>query len=141
MNKHLIWIDDDDFSGWCCSRCTWGMTAPRLESTVAALAFNRLHKETSRSTLASTTLKETRDTPKRKADSLKCAVRSAFVGPHHFKSGDHIPVAALGIVSNSWTAYPDDKRSIRLGLGAMHFLRVTTNGFEGAAISQEIVRL
>jgi hypothetical protein len=45
MNKQLIWIDDDDFSGWCCSRCTWGMTAPRLESTVAALAFNRVAQE------------------------------------------------------------------------------------------------
>ena len=41
MDKHLIWVDGDDFSGWCCSHCTWGLTAPRLESTVAALAFNR----------------------------------------------------------------------------------------------------
>ena len=45
MNKHLIWIDGDDFSGWCCSFCTWGMTAPRLESTVAALTFNRVAQE------------------------------------------------------------------------------------------------
>jgi len=45
MNKHLIWIDGDDFSGWCCSRCTWGLTAPRLESTVAALTFNRVAQE------------------------------------------------------------------------------------------------
>ena len=45
MNKHLIWIDGDDFSGWCCSDCTWGMTAPRLESTVAALTFNRVAQE------------------------------------------------------------------------------------------------
>jgi hypothetical protein len=45
MNKHLISIDGDDFSGWCCSRCTWGMTTPLLESTVAALAFNRLAQE------------------------------------------------------------------------------------------------
>jgi hypothetical protein len=42
MDKHLIWVDADDFSGWCCSHCTWGVTAPRLESTVAALAFNRV---------------------------------------------------------------------------------------------------
>ena len=41
----LIWIDGDDFSGWCCSHCTWGMTAPRLESTVAALTFNRVAQE------------------------------------------------------------------------------------------------
>jgi hypothetical protein len=45
MNKHLIWIDGDDFSGWCCSQCTWGMTAPRLESTVAALTFNRVAQQ------------------------------------------------------------------------------------------------
>jgi hypothetical protein len=45
MHKHLISIDGDDFSGWCCSRCTWGMTTPLLESTVAALAFNRLAQE------------------------------------------------------------------------------------------------
>jgi hypothetical protein len=45
MNNHLISIDGDDFSGWCCSRCTWGMTTPLLESTVAALAFNRLARE------------------------------------------------------------------------------------------------
>ena len=45
MHKRLIWIDGDDFSGWCCSHCAWGMTAPRLESTVAALAFNRLAQD------------------------------------------------------------------------------------------------
>jgi hypothetical protein len=42
MNKRLIRVDDDDFTGWCCSHCPWDMTAPRLESTTAALAFNRL---------------------------------------------------------------------------------------------------
>ena len=46
MNKRLIWVEGDDFSGWCCPDCSWGMTAPRLESTVAALAFNRLAQET-----------------------------------------------------------------------------------------------
>jgi hypothetical protein len=45
MNKRLIRVDGDDFSGWCCSHCTWGMTAPLLESTVAALAFNRVAQE------------------------------------------------------------------------------------------------
>ena len=33
-------------AGWCCSVCAWGMTAPRLDSTVAALAFNRVAHET-----------------------------------------------------------------------------------------------
>jgi hypothetical protein len=46
MNKRLIWVEGDDFTGWCCSLCTWGITAPHLESTVAALAFNRLAQET-----------------------------------------------------------------------------------------------
>jgi len=47
MNKRLVWIDgDDDFSGWCCSHCSWGVSPPYLDSTVAALAFNRLAHET-----------------------------------------------------------------------------------------------
>jgi len=46
MNKRLIWVEGDDFTGWCCSHCTCGITAPHLESTVAALAFNRLAQET-----------------------------------------------------------------------------------------------
>jgi hypothetical protein len=46
MQKRLIWIDGDDFTGGCCSLCPWGMTAPRLDSTVAALAFNRVAQET-----------------------------------------------------------------------------------------------
>lgn len=45
MEKRLIWVDGDDFSGWCCSRCTWAMTAPLLESTVACLAFNRVAQD------------------------------------------------------------------------------------------------
>jgi hypothetical protein len=45
MNKRLIWVEGDDFTGWRCSRCTWSITAPHLESTVAALAFNRLAQE------------------------------------------------------------------------------------------------
>jgi hypothetical protein len=45
MDKRLIWIDGDDFTGWCCSHCTWAITAPHLDSTVAALAFNRTAQE------------------------------------------------------------------------------------------------
>ncbi len=45
MNRRIIWIEDETFTGWCCSHCTWGFTAPRLESTVAALAFNRVAQE------------------------------------------------------------------------------------------------
>jgi hypothetical protein len=46
MEKRMIWIEDEHFTGWCCAECPWDMTAPRLESTVAALAFNRLAQET-----------------------------------------------------------------------------------------------
>jgi hypothetical protein len=42
----MIWAEDERLTGWCCSHCTWGITAPRLESTVAALSFNRLAQET-----------------------------------------------------------------------------------------------
>jgi len=45
MNKRLIWVDDDHFTGWCCSLCDWGITCPPLDSTVAALAFNRVAQE------------------------------------------------------------------------------------------------
>ena len=41
MSRRMIRIDAEDIIGWCCSVCPWGMTAPRLDSTVAALAFNR----------------------------------------------------------------------------------------------------
>jgi hypothetical protein len=46
MHKRLIRVEGDDFTGWCCSRCPWGFTTPRLDSNVAALAFNRLAQET-----------------------------------------------------------------------------------------------
>jgi hypothetical protein len=46
MQRRLISIDAEDDTGWCCSVCEWGMTVPRLDSTVAALAFNRMAQET-----------------------------------------------------------------------------------------------
>lgn len=45
MIKRMIWLEDDAFTGWCCSVCPWGITVPRLDSTVAALAFNRLAQD------------------------------------------------------------------------------------------------
>src|SRR6266852_2835903 len=36
MSKRLIRVQGDDFTGWCCSHCTWGITTPRLESTVGS---------------------------------------------------------------------------------------------------------
>jgi hypothetical protein len=41
----MIWAEDENFTGWCCSHCLWGLIAPRLETTVAALAFNRVAQE------------------------------------------------------------------------------------------------
>jgi hypothetical protein len=46
MTRHVIWAEDDNLTGWCCSNCPWGVVAPRLESTVAALDFNRGAQET-----------------------------------------------------------------------------------------------
>jgi hypothetical protein len=45
MKKRMIRIEDEQFTGWCCSHCHWGITAPRLESTVPALAFYRIAQE------------------------------------------------------------------------------------------------
>jgi hypothetical protein len=45
MARRMIWIEDDRFSGWCCSHCEWDLTVPRLDSNVAALAFNRVAQE------------------------------------------------------------------------------------------------
>jgi hypothetical protein len=43
--KRMIWAEGDEFTGWCCSLCPWGITMPQLESTVAALAFNQVARE------------------------------------------------------------------------------------------------
>jgi hypothetical protein len=45
MTRRMIWAEDEHFTGWCCSHCPWGVVAPRLASTVAALAFNRTAQE------------------------------------------------------------------------------------------------
>jgi hypothetical protein len=45
MTRHMIWAEDENFTGWCFSRCPWCVVAPSLESTVAALAFNRVAQE------------------------------------------------------------------------------------------------
>jgi hypothetical protein len=44
MTRHVIWAEDEKFTGWCCSQCLWGIVAPRLESTVAALALTARRK-------------------------------------------------------------------------------------------------
>jgi len=45
MSRRMNWAENEDFTGWCCSYCQWGVIAPRLESTVAALTFNRIAQE------------------------------------------------------------------------------------------------
>ena len=45
MDRRMVWIDDEEFTGWCCSACHWGILVPRLDTTVAALAFNRVAQE------------------------------------------------------------------------------------------------
>jgi hypothetical protein len=45
MERRMIWIEDEEFTGWCCSACQWGIIVPHLDSTVAALAFNRVAQE------------------------------------------------------------------------------------------------
>src|SRR5437899_8906133 len=35
VTKRMIWAEDEDFTGWCCSHCRWAFTAPRLDTTVA----------------------------------------------------------------------------------------------------------
>jgi hypothetical protein len=45
-NRRMIWAEDETITGWCCSHCTWSFAAPRLESTVAAIKFNRFAQDT-----------------------------------------------------------------------------------------------
>ena len=45
-NRRMIWAEDETITGWCCSHCPWSITAPHLETTVAAITFNRVAQET-----------------------------------------------------------------------------------------------
>jgi len=66
MSRRMIWAENDDFTGWCCSYCQWGVIAPRLESTVAALAFNRVAQENfEKHTCTQSTHATTRNFPNR----------------------------------------------------------------------------
>ena len=37
MNKRLIRVDGDDFTGWCCSHCPWDMIT--LRANVLGLIY------------------------------------------------------------------------------------------------------
>jgi hypothetical protein len=41
MNERMVWIENEHFKGWQCSECSWAVSAIRLDTTVAVLAFNR----------------------------------------------------------------------------------------------------
>jgi hypothetical protein len=41
----MIWIDEGTITGGVASDCEWSIAAPYLESTVAALEFNRVAQE------------------------------------------------------------------------------------------------
>jgi len=45
VTKRMIWAEDEDFTGWRCCQCRWTVIAPRLDTTVAVLAFNRIAQE------------------------------------------------------------------------------------------------
>ena len=39
--RRLIWIEDEEFAGWCCSHCEWGLTAPGEHGCCARLQPRR----------------------------------------------------------------------------------------------------
>jgi hypothetical protein len=41
MIRYMVWIILEIGEGWGCTRCDWVIAAPPLESTVAALQYNR----------------------------------------------------------------------------------------------------
>ena len=41
MSRRMIWVEDDHFAGWSCPQCSWTFSAFRLDTTIAALAYNR----------------------------------------------------------------------------------------------------
>lgn len=44
--RRMVWAEDETVSGWCCSHCSWSIAAPHLETTVAAISFNRVAQDT-----------------------------------------------------------------------------------------------
>jgi hypothetical protein len=41
MSRRMVWMEDDHCAGWSCSQCSWLLSPLRLDTTVAALAYNR----------------------------------------------------------------------------------------------------
>jgi hypothetical protein len=59
MTRHMIWAEDENFSGWCCSRCPWGVVAQRGEHRRRARLQSRGRRASS-NTPAHTTSNERR---------------------------------------------------------------------------------
>ena len=53
MSKRLIWVDGDNFTGWCCSHCTWGLALRISKALSPRSPSTGLRKRRSRSTPAS----------------------------------------------------------------------------------------
>jgi len=69
--------------------------------------------------------------------ATKLPLKSAFFGRHHFKSGNHVPVAALGIVVELSDPIPRRQALDTPLFGRDAAVAVTTNGLECAVIAQK----
>lgn len=41
MTRYMVWVVTDTEEGWGCSLCDWITATPELDTTVAALQYNR----------------------------------------------------------------------------------------------------
>ena len=41
MSRYMVWVETDNSEGWGCSICDWIIATPELDTTVAALKYNR----------------------------------------------------------------------------------------------------
>ena len=46
MIRYMVWVVGEICEGWGCTRCDWVIAVPPLESTVAALQYNRTAQKT-----------------------------------------------------------------------------------------------
>jgi hypothetical protein len=41
----MVWVQAESREGWGCSLCDWILTTPELDTTVAALKYNRIAQQ------------------------------------------------------------------------------------------------
>ena len=41
MSRYMVWVQTESSEGWGCSLCEWVIAASEIETTVAALRYNR----------------------------------------------------------------------------------------------------